>query len=212
MMAVEPTPTATMPACENQKICPASRTPASASSPRWPTRAVSTSCTMEKLTCCTTTGQASRITERMRFDSSITPGAATTLSAASLDNGGTFHAVFVGNANHYGKPPLLPEEAPVVSESPPKLTTIPSCRASQIMTTCTAKECICAPCQDTRGDQEDTGHVRPQPPHQYPQSCRHLRDDREGRARPPPASARTYPGAPGQRLGRRDRQLQQRRP
>ena len=90
MIAVEPTPTAIIPACENQKIWPASRTPASASSPRWPTSAVSTSCTIEKLTCCTTTGHASRITEPRRFDSSIAPEGAAATSAASVDMV-TFH-------------------------------------------------------------------------------------------------------------------------
>src|SRR2546425_4012122 len=100
--AVEPTARAIMPACENQKIWPARRTPARESSPRWPTNAVSTSCTIEKLTCCTTTGQASRMTERMRCSSSIVPGGAAIASAASADmlrlepGTGTY-------ASHYGK-------------------------------------------------------------------------------------------------------------
>src|SRR5437773_3988264 len=100
--AVEPTASAIMPACENQKIWPARRTPARESSPKCPTNAVSTSWTIEKLTCCTTTGQASRMTERMRCSSSIAPGGAAIASAASADivrlqsRTGTY-------ASHYGK-------------------------------------------------------------------------------------------------------------
>src|SRR3989304_2146100 len=51
--------------------------------PMRPTRAVPPSCTIEKLTCWMTTGQARRTTERNRFVSSMTAGGAATVSAAS---------------------------------------------------------------------------------------------------------------------------------